>query len=70
LYLHFIEREENSIMFLFLYVKNILIIIKYKNEIRRLKEKLNSRFEMKTIVLQDKMLRMDIKRDQVMGKLC
>lgn len=52
-------------MYLLLYVDDILIATKNNKDIKVIKLQLNREFEMKDLGLMTKILRMEIKRDQV-----
>ena len=56
-------------MYLLLYVNDILIAAKRKEEIIIVKEQLNSEFEMNDLGATKKILRMEILRDIVAGRL-
>ena len=56
-------------MYLLLYVDNMLIVAKSKEDIRIVKAQLNNEFEMKDLGAAKKILGMQILRDRVAGKL-
>ena len=58
-----------SFLYLLLYVDNMLIAIKSKEEIRTIKAQLNNEFEMKDLGAAMKILGMEILRDRVARRL-
>ena len=56
-------------MYLLLYVDDMLIAAKSKEEIRIVKQQLNNEFKMKDLGAAKKILRMEIMRDGVVGRL-
>lgn len=61
--------DDNSFIYLLLYVDDILIETKDPLEIERLKTMLNFKFEMKDLGAAKKILRMKISMDRHSGKL-
>ncbi|CAJ2642413.1 unnamed protein product [Trifolium pratense] len=62
-------RNEKVILYLLLYVDDILMASSDKQEIQQLKEKLNGEFEMKDLGNAKRILGMDILRDRSKGEL-
>ena len=60
---------DGSILMLMLYVDDMLIACKSFQEIQKLKQELNSEFEMKDLGCAKKILGMKILRDKKRGKL-
>src|SRR6266540_1732848 len=58
-----------SVIYLLLYVDDMLIVVKDKSEIAKLKAQLNEEFEMKDLGAAKKILGMEIIRDRKAGKL-
>ena len=56
-------------MYLLLYVDDMLIAAKSKEEIRTIKAQLKNEFEMKVLGATKKILGMEILRDRVAGRL-
>ena len=61
--------NDKSFLYLLLYVDDILIEAKSKDEIRTVKVQLNNEFEMKDLGVAKKILGMEILRDRVVGIL-
>ncbi|CAJ2651441.1 unnamed protein product [Trifolium pratense] len=66
---YMMKRNEKVILYLLLYVDDILMASSDKHEIQKLKEKLNGEFEMKDLGNAKRILGMDILRDQSKGEL-
>ncbi|CAJ2648276.1 unnamed protein product [Trifolium pratense] len=66
---YMMKRNEKVILYLILYVDDILMASSDKHEIQKLKEKLNGEFEMKDLGNAKRILGMDILRDQSKGEL-
>ena len=66
---YFKRCNDESFMYLLLYVDGMLIAAKSKEEIRTVKVQLNNEFEMKNRGAAKKILRMEIMRDRVAGRL-
>lgn len=66
---YFKEYEEDSYIYLLLYVDDILIVSKSKDQVAELKRLLGSEFEMKDLGEAKKILGMEITRDRVKGIL-
>ncbi|MCH88004.1 retrotransposon protein, partial [Trifolium medium] len=66
---YMMKRNEKVILYLLLYVDDILIASSNKQEIQKLKMKLNDEFEMKDLSNAKKILSMDIMRDRSKGEL-
>ncbi|MCI14523.1 retrotransposon protein putative Ty1-copia subclass, partial [Trifolium medium] len=66
---YMMKRNEKVILYLLLYEDDILIASSNKQEIQKLKMKLNDEFEMKDLGNAKKILGMDIMRDQSKGEL-
>ena len=66
---YFKRCNDESFMYLLLYVDDMLIAAKSKEEIRTVKVQLNNEFEMKNRGAAKKILRMEIMRDRVAGRL-
>ena len=66
---YFRKFSNGSFIYLLLYVDDMLIAAKDRNEVNRLKEQLSSEFEMKDLGATRKILGMEIKRDRKAGKL-
>ena len=66
---YMMKKDEKVILYLLLYVDDILIASSDKHEIQQLKVKLNGEFEMKDLGNAKKILGMDIVRDQSKGVL-
>ncbi|WVZ81831.1 hypothetical protein U9M48_029166 [Paspalum notatum var. saurae] len=65
----YLKTVKGSTIYLLLYVDDMLIAAKDKNEIAKLKAQLNSKFEMKDLGAAKKILGMEIIRDRHDGKL-
>lgn len=61
---YILRREEGCVLFLLLYVDDILIASSSKEEISKLKDQLNSEFEMKDLGNAKRILGMDIVRNR------
>ena len=61
--------NDESFMYLLLYVDDMLIGTKSKEEIRTVKAQLNNEFEMRYLEAAKKILRMEILKDRVAGRL-
>ena len=61
--------QEGSFIYLLLYVDDMLIVSKSKDEIEKLKTQLNQEFEMKDLGEAKKILSMEICRDRARGKV-
>ena len=66
---YFKKSDDGSFVYLLLYVDDILITTKDKEEIRKVKVQLNKEFEMKDLGATKKILGMEILRDRKVGKL-
>ena len=66
---YFKRNKNGSFLYLLLYVGDILVVSKDKDEIRRLKAQLNKEFEMKDLGAMKKILGMQILRDREASKL-
>ena len=66
---YFKRCNDESFMYLLLYVDDMLIATKSKEEIRIVKEQLNNELEMKDLGATKKILGMKIMRDRVARKL-
>ncbi|CAJ2668093.1 unnamed protein product [Trifolium pratense] len=66
---YMMKRNEKVILYLLLYVDDILMASSDKQEIQQLKEKLNGEFEMKDLGNAKRILGMDILRDRSKGEL-
>ncbi|KAK2447548.1 secreted RxLR effector protein [Trifolium repens] len=66
---YMMKKDEKVILYLLLYVDDILIASSDKHEIQQLKVKLNGEFEMKDLGNAKKILGMDIVRDRSKGVL-
>ncbi|CAJ2640159.1 unnamed protein product [Trifolium pratense] len=66
---YMMKRNEKVILYLLLYVDDILMASSDKHEIQKLKEKLNGEFEMKDLGNAKRILGMDILRDRSKGEL-
>ena len=66
---YFKKNDDGSFVYLLLYVDDILITTKDKEEIRKVKVQLNKEFEMKYLGATKKILGMEILRDRKAGKL-
>ncbi|WJX42094.1 hypothetical protein P8452_29365 [Trifolium repens] len=66
---YMMKKDEKIILYLLLYVDDILIASSDKHEIQQLKVKLNGEFEMKDLGNAKKILGMDIVRDRSKGVL-
>lgn len=65
----YLKNVNGTSIYLLLYVDDMLIAAKDKAEIEKLKEQLNSEFEMKDLGAAKKILGMEISRDRPSGKL-
>lgn len=61
---YFARLLDNSFIYLLIYVDDMLIACKNMSEIQKLKEQLNSEFDMKDLGSVRKILGMDIHRDR------
>ena len=61
--------DDESFVYLLLYVDDMLIATKDKEDIRRVKTQLSREFEMKDLGAENKILVMEILRDRQTGKL-
>ena len=66
---YFKKSDDGSFVYLLLYVDDMLITAKDKEEIRKVKVQLNKEFEMKDLGAAKKILGMEILRDRKAGKL-
>jgi len=66
---YFRKLQERSFIYLLLYVDDMLIASKNKDEIEKLKTQLNQEFEMKDLGKAKKILGMEICRDRARGKV-
>ena len=66
---YFKQCNDESFMYLLLYVDDMLIVAKTKEEIRTIKAQLNNEFEMKGVGAAKKIIRMEILRDRMVGRL-
>ncbi|KAK2414734.1 secreted RxLR effector protein [Trifolium repens] len=66
---YMMKRNEKVILYLLLYVDDILMASSDKHEIQKLKEMLNGEFEMKDLGSAKRILGMDILRDRSKGEL-
>ncbi|KAH9659027.1 hypothetical protein KPL70_023708 [Citrus sinensis] len=66
---YFRKLQEESFIYLLLYVDDMLIASKSKDEIEKLKTQLNQEFEMKDLGEAKKILGMEICRDRARGKV-
>lgn len=62
--MYFARLKENSLIYLLIYVDDMLIACKHKAEILKLKDALSSEFEMKDLGNTKRILGMDISRDR------
>ena len=62
---YFKRYNDESFLYLLLYIDDMLIAIKSKEEIRNAKVQLNNEFKMKDLGAAKKILRMEIMRDKV-----
>ena len=67
--MYFRKLQEGSFLYLLLYVDDMLIASKSKDEIEKLKTQLNQEFEMKDLGEAKKILGMEICRDRARGKV-
>lgn len=68
-YVYILKNEKVCVLYLLLYVDDILIASANKEEIRKLKESLNTEFEMKDLGSTRRILWIDIQRDRAKGEL-
>jgi Reverse transcriptase (RNA-dependent DNA polymerase) len=68
-YVYFKKLADGSYMYLLLYVDDMLVASSNKEEIKKMKEQLNSEFEMKELGPAKKILGMEITRDRSNRKL-
>ena len=68
-YVYFKRCNDKSLLYLLLYVDDMLIATKSKEEIRTVKAQLNNEFEMKDLGAAKKILGMEILRDRVASRL-
>jgi hypothetical protein len=66
---YFKRSADGSFIYLLLYVDDMLIAAKNKEEIRHVKAQLNQEFEMKDLGVAKKILGMEILRDRKASKL-
>ena len=66
---YFRKLQEESFIYLLLYVDDMLIASKSKDKIEKLKTQLNQEFEMKDLGEVKKILGMEICRDRARGKV-
>ena len=66
---YFKRCNDESFMYLLLYVDDMIIATKSKEEIRTVKAQLNNEFEMEDLGVAKKILGMEIMRDRVAGRL-
>lgn len=66
---YFRELLDGSLVYLLIYVDNILIATKNMFEINNLKAQLSGEFEMKDLVAEKNILVMKIRRNKKVGKL-
>ena len=66
---YFRKLQEGSFIYLLLYVDDMLIASKSKDEIEKLKTQLNQEFEMKDLGEAKKILGVEIYRDRARGKV-
>ena len=66
---YFKRCDEKSLMYLLLYVDDMLIAAKRKERIKTVKVQLNNECEMKDLGAAKKILGMEILRDKVAGRL-
>ena len=66
---YFKKSDDGSFIYLLLYVDDMLIAAKDKEEIRKVKVQIDKEFEMKDVGATKKILRMEILRDRKVGKL-
>ena len=66
---YFKQCIDESFLCMLLYVDDLLIVAKSKEEIRIVKAQLNNEFEMKDLGVAKKILGMEILRDRVAGRL-
>ena len=66
---YFKKSDDGSFVYLLLYVDDMLIVAKNKEEIRKVKVQLSKEFEMKELGATKKILGMEILRDRKVGKL-
>ena len=66
---YFKQCNDESVLYLLLYVDDKLIVAKSKEEIRTVKAQFNNEFEMKDLGVAKKILGMEILRDRVAGRL-
>lgn len=67
--MYFHKLQEESFIYLLLYVDDMLIASKGKNEIEKLKTRLNQEFEIKDLSEVKKILSMEICKDWARGKI-
>ena len=67
--MYFRKLQEGSFVYLLLYVDDMLIASKRKDEIEKLKTQLNQEFKMKDLGEVKKILGMEICRDRARGKV-
>lgn len=63
------QKKEEYVVFLLLYVYDILIANQYKDELEELKQILSSEFKMKDLGPMRHILKMNIQKDQMIGIL-
>ena len=66
---YFKQCNDESFLYLLLYVDDMLIAAKSKEKIKTVKAQLNNKFEMKDLGVAKKILGMEILRDRVAGRL-
>ena len=66
---YILKKGKVCVLYLLLYVDDILIASANKEEIRKLKESLNTKFEMKDLGSARRILGIDIHRDRAKGEL-
>ena len=68
-YVYILKKGKVCVLYLLVYVDDILIASANKEEIRQLKENLNTKFEMKDLGSARRILGIDIHRDRAKGEL-
>ena len=66
---YFKRNKNGSFIYLLLYVDDMLVVSKDKDEIKRLKTQINKEFEMKDLNATKKILEMQISRERKTSKL-
>ena len=66
---YFKQCNDKSFLYMLIYVDDMLIVVKSKEEMKTVKTQLNNEFEMKDLGAAKKILRMEILRHRVEGRL-